>query len=178
PGDVAAHVAVAHLFGEPASKRRVEGDLSLTPALPQFSRYPDYRFQVGEVLKEPYREHLAAATTDDKGNAELALDLTPFTGRAYRVNVLARAFEAEGGRSVAAQNSVIVSEAPYLVGVKADGDLTFVSRGSMRQVRLLAVNQELAPVGADKLTVEWVQRKYVSVLTQQDNRTFKYVSRL
>ena len=95
-----AIVNVAHLFGEPASGRRVEGEMSLTPALPRFARYPDYRFQIGETLPEPYQEGLAAATTDASGNAELNLDLKRFVGRAYRLNVLARAFEAGGGRNV------------------------------------------------------------------------------
>jgi uncharacterized protein YfaS (alpha-2-macroglobulin family) len=49
-----------------------------------------------------------------------------------------------------------------LVGVKPDGDLTFVKRGSARQAQWLAVNQQLAPVATDSLTLEWVQRKYVS----------------
>ena len=178
PDEVKARVTVAHLFGEAATSRRVEGELSLTPALPRFARYADYRFQVGEALPEPYQERLAPAVTDDKGVAEFNLDLKRFIGRAYRLNVLARAFEAEGGRNVAAQNGVIVSDAPYLVGVKADGDLTFVQRASTREARWLAVNQQLNPVAADGLRLEWVQRKYVSVLTQQDNRTFKYVSRL
>ena len=70
PDDVKARVNVAHLFGEPASSRRVEGELSLTPALPRFARYPDYRFQLGEALPEPYQERLAATVTDDQGNAE------------------------------------------------------------------------------------------------------------
>ena len=169
---------MAHLFGEPAANRRVEGELSLTPVLPRFARYPDYRFQIGEVLKEPYHETLAATVTDDKGTAGFKLDLKRFVGRAYRLNVLGRAFEAEGGRNVAAQNSAIVSDAPYLVGVKPDGDLTFVQRASAREAHWLAVNQQLAPVAADELTLEWVQRKFVSVLTQQNNGTFKYVSRL
>jgi len=178
PDDVRARMTVAHLFGEPASNRRIEAELSLTPALPRFARYSDYRFQIGEVLKEPYRENLAATVTDDKGNADLKLDLKRFAGRAYRLNVLGRAFEAEGGRNVAAQDSVIVSEAPFLVGVKPDGDLTFVQRASARQARWIAVDQQLKPVAADTLILEWVQRKYVSVLTEQDNRTFRYVSRL
>jgi uncharacterized protein YfaS (alpha-2-macroglobulin family) len=178
PDDVKAKMTVAHLFGEPAGNRRIEGELSLTPALPRFARYSDYRFQIGEVLKEPYHESLAATITDDKGNAELKLDLKRFVGRAYRLNVLGRAFEAEGGRSVAAQNSTIVSEAPYLVGVKPDGDLTFVQRASMRQARWIAVDQQLTPVAANPLILEWVQRKFVSVLTEQDNRTYRYLSRL
>ena len=178
PDDVKARITVAQLFGEPAGNRRVDGEMSLTSALPRFARYTDYRFQIGEALNEPYHENLAAMSTDDKGMAEFNLDLKRFVGRAYRLNVLGRAFEAEGGRNVAAQNSAIVSEAPYLVGVKADGSLDFVQRASAREAQWLAINQQLAPVAADGLTLEWVQRKFVSVLTQQNNRTFKYVSRL
>ncbi len=178
PDDVKARITVAHLFGEPASNRRVEGELSLTPVLPRFAKHTDYRFQIGEVLKEPYQERLAGTVTDDKGTAELNLDLKRFVGRAYRLNVLGRAFEVEGGRMVAAQNSAIVSDAAYLVGVKPDGDLAFVRRGSERQATWLAVNQVLNPVPADGLVLEWVQRKFVSVLTQQSNGTLKYVSRL
>jgi alpha-2-macroglobulin len=178
PDDVRARVSVMHLFGEAASGRRVEGELNIAPTLPRFDRFPDYRFQIGEVVKEPYHETLAASITDDKGNAELNLDLKRFAGRAYRLNILARAFEAEGGRSVAAQNSAIVADAPYLVGVKPDGDLSFVRRSTARQARWLAVNQQIAPVAAPQLTLEWVQRKYLSVLTQQPDRIFKYVSRL
>jgi alpha-2-macroglobulin len=178
PPDVKARITVAHLFGAPAGNRRVEGELSLTPVLPRFTRHPDHRFQIGEVIKEPYHEELAALRTDEKGTAEFNLDLKRFVGRAYRLNVLGRAFEAEGGRHVAAQNSVIVADAAFLVGVKADGDLTFVKRASARQAQWLAVNQRLDPVAADKLTLEWVQRKFVSVLTQQGNGTYRYVSRL
>ena len=178
PDEVRAHVTVAHLFGEPAGNRRVESEMSLTPVLPRFGRYQDYRFQIGEALPEPLHENLAPTITDDKGNADLKLDLRRFVGRAYRLNVLARAFEAEGGRNVAAQNSAIVSDAPYLVGVKADGNLSFVRRTSSHQAHWLAVNQQLMPVAADNLTLEWIQRKYVSVLTQQPDQTYKYVSRL
>lgn len=178
PDDVSARVHADHLFGEPASGRRVEGEMSLTAALPQFRRYPDYRFSVGEPLTEPYQQALAATVTDPQGNARFELDLRRFVGRAYRLNVLARTFEAEGGRNVAAQNSVIVSDASYLVGVRADGDLSFVPRGGGRDVRWLAVNQRLEPMAADNLSLEWVQRRFVSVLTRQANGTHRYVSQL
>jgi hypothetical protein len=46
-----------------------------------------------------------------------------------------------------------------------------------RQAHWLAVNQQLTP-SPPQLTLEWVQRKYLSVLTQQPDRTYKYVSRL
>jgi uncharacterized protein YfaS (alpha-2-macroglobulin family) len=176
--DVAAKVHADHLFGEPATGRRVEAELSLTSVLPRFAKYPDYRFQIGEGLQEPYAETLAETVTDDKGDARVTLDLKRFVGRAYRLNLLARVFEAEGGRNVAAQNTAIVSDAPYLLGVKADGDLSFVPRGTARASQWLAVNQHLAPVATDQLTLDWVQRKYVSVLTRQGNGTLRYVSQL
>jgi uncharacterized protein YfaS (alpha-2-macroglobulin family) len=176
--DVKARVTAAHLFGEPASNRRVEGELNLSPVLPRFTPFPDYRFQIGEVVKEPLQEALQASVTDNNGVAQLNLNLERFTGRAYRLSILARVFEAEGGRSVAAQNSAIVADVPYLVGVKPDGDMSFVRRNSTRQARWLAVNQQLTPVAAAKLTLEKVQREYLSVLTQQEDGTYKYVSRL
>jgi uncharacterized protein YfaS (alpha-2-macroglobulin family) len=178
PADIHARITVAHLFGAAAGGRRVEGELTLTPVLPRFQRYPDHRFQVGEALKDPYHETLAALTTDDAGTAEFPLDLKRFVGRAYRLNVLGRAYEAAGGRNVAAQNSAIVSDAAFLVGVKPDADLSFVRRGAARQAHWLAVDQQLNHVAADGLTLEWVQRKFVSVLTQQGDGTLKYVSRM
>jgi uncharacterized protein YfaS (alpha-2-macroglobulin family) len=178
PSELKAHVSVAFLFGEPAANRRVESEITLTPTLPHFSRYEDYRFSIGEALNEPFHESLTPTVTDDKGATDLKIDLGRFVGRAYRINVLARAFEAEGGRNVAAQNSAVIADAPYLVGVKPDGDMSFVRRASARHARWLAINQQLTPVAADQLTLDWVQRTYVSVLTQQPDQTYKYVSRL
>ena len=178
PDDVKARVAVNHMFGDAATDRRVEGELSLTPAIPRFAQFPDYRFQIGEALPEPYHEQLQPQKTDAQGIAEFSLDLKRFVGHAYRVNVLARAYEAEGGRDVGAQNSAIVSSSSFLVGVKPDGDLAFIGRGLARTARFLAVNQQLAPVAAEGLSLEWVQKKYVSVLAQQPDHTMRYVSRL
>ena len=49
-----SRVTSPQLFGEPAGNRRVEGELNVSPVLPRFDQYPDYRFQIGEVVKEPY----------------------------------------------------------------------------------------------------------------------------
>ncbi|HWF08765.1 MAG TPA: alpha-2-macroglobulin, partial [Bryobacteraceae bacterium] len=178
PSEVKGRVTASLLSGEPAVNRRAEGEVSLVAALPAFSRYPDYRFQVAEFQNEPYRENLAQQTTDDKGNATLTIDLDRFTGKAYRLSMLARIYEAGGGRNVAAQSSVIVSDSPWLVGIKPDGDMSFVRRDTARSAHWIAVNQQLDPMAAENLTLEWVQRKYVSVLTEQPNKTYKYVSRL
>ena len=179
PDDVKARITVVHLFGdagEQSSRRgRAEPDAGAAQVC-ALRRLP----LLGSARSSRSRTTNASppTVTDDKGTAEFNLDLKRFVGRAYRLNVLGRAYEAEGGRNVAAQNSAIVSEAPFLVGVKPDGDLTFVRRTSARAAHWLAVDQRLAPVAADGLTLEWVQRKFVSVLTKQNNGTLQYVSRL
>src|SRR5439155_26162022 len=100
PDDVKPRAMVAHLFGEPATGRRVEAEMTLTAVLPTFARYPEHRFQVGESIGEPFHESLPATVTDDKGDARFRPDLGRFTGRGYRLNLLVRAFVAEGGRNV------------------------------------------------------------------------------
>ena len=176
PEEVKAKIEVAHLFGEPAGNRRVEGEMSLTPVLRRFSKHTDYRFQIGEGLPEPYHETLAPGVTNDAGILEFNLLLDRFVGRAYQLNVLARAFEAEGGRSVSAQASAIISDAAFLVGIKPDGDLRFVRRSSQRRAHWIAVDRQLNLVAASGLTLEWVQRQFVSVLTQQGDQTYRYIS--
>src|SRR5439155_10367788 len=90
PEDVKPRAVVAHLFGEPASGRRVEAEMSLTAALPRFARYPEHRFQVVESLNERVHESLPATVTDDKGIATFRPDPGRLTARPYRLSLLAR----------------------------------------------------------------------------------------
>ncbi|WP_137937154.1 MG2 domain-containing protein [Chitinivorax sp. B] len=177
PADVKAQIKAMHLFGAPAAGRRVEGEIGLSPVLPAFAKYRDYAFYDTSLLSEGVQDKLPATTTDDQGEATLPLDLQRFGAATYRLNFLAKVFEAEGGRNVASQTSVLVSSAPYLMGVKTDGDLGYINRGAARSSRWLAVDRKLQSIAATELKLEWVQRKFVSVLTKQDSGTYKYVSR-
>ena len=89
---------------------------------------------------------------------------------------VAQGFEAAGGRSVSAESSILVCPMPYLVGFKADGDLHYVAKGTKRAVALIAIDHEAKKVPVNGLTMAWVERKYVSVLTKQQNGTYKYES--
>ncbi|WP_051711147.1 alpha-2-macroglobulin family protein [Andreprevotia chitinilytica] len=178
PDEVIAQVQAMQLFGAPAAGRRVEAEVALNPAIPAFTKYPDYRFSDLASLQEPFRDQLAPATTDDKGNATLALNLTRFARATYRLHLTARVFEAGSGRGVAAESATLVSSAPYLVGVKADGPLDYVNRGAKRAANWIAIAPDLKSVAADKLTNNWVERRYVSVLVKQPDGTYRYQSRL
>jgi len=178
PDQVVAKVTAMHLFGAPASGRRVTAKMSLSPTLAAFDRYPDYRFRLNDSLEEASSEDLAETTVDDNGQAVLDLNLQRFANSTYRLQVMTQVYEAEGGRNVAAQSALLVSAAPYLVGVKSQDSLSFVAKDAPRQVQWLAVAPDLTPVAVDGLTSEVVEHRYVSVLVKQSNGTYKYESRI
>lgn len=177
PKDLKALVNVQNLFGTPAENRNVRAELTLSPAYPAFRGFSDYKFYDPQRAKEGYNEPLKAQTTDAKGNAEFDLDLGKYAQATYRIEFLARAFEPEGGRSVAADCAVMVSDMDYLLGYKADGALNYVSRASKREVSLIAINPQAQKTRVSGLTLQLVERKFVSVLSKQSNDTYKYESR-
>ncbi|MGO8972603.1 MAG: alpha-2-macroglobulin [Steroidobacteraceae bacterium] len=177
PGDLKAAVNVQNLFGTPAEHRRVEATLTLTPAFPAFRSLPDYRFCDPQRAKEGYNDTLRAVETDTQGNVTFDLGLQKYAKATYRVNLLARAFEPEGGRSVTADAATLVSELPFLVGFKADADFGFLSRDSKHTVSWVAIDPNAKKTAAAGLTLSRVETKYISVLTKQNNGTYQYESR-
>ncbi|MBK9607277.1 MAG: alpha-2-macroglobulin [Betaproteobacteria bacterium] len=177
PQDLKARINLQNLFGTPAENRRVTGTLTLSPAYPAFAGFRDYTFYDPQRAKEGVTEQLKDAKSDDKGEAEFDLNLGRFARATYRLHFLAQGFEADGGRGVTAETAQLVSNMPWLVGYKADGDLGYVSRGAERRVDFIAIDAQAKRTAVDNLTIQQVERKFVSVLTRQDNGTFKYESR-
>lgn len=177
PDNLKATISVANLFGTPAQDRRVEASLSLTPAFVSFPSYRDYQFYDPQRAKESFNDKLSDGKTNDRGEAEFDLHLERFAAATYRLHLLARAFEPEGGRSVATETGVMVSSLPYLVGVKPDGELDYVAKNATRKLHLIAIDPKAKKTAVDKLTLALIERKYVSVLTKQDNGTYKFQSR-
>ena len=177
PLDLKATVNVQNLFGTAAEHRRVEAELTLTPAFPAFRALPDYRFYDPLRAKEGYSDKLAEIETDTQGNAHVDLGLQKYARATYRVHLLARAFEPAGGRSVTADAAVLVSDMPFLVGFKADGDLEYIARSSKRVVSWVAIDPNVKPQAAEGLKLLRVESQFVSVLTKQPNGTYLYESR-
>jgi alpha-2-macroglobulin len=94
----------------------------------------------------------------------------------YRLRFIAEGFEPEGGRSVVAEATAIVSPAPYLIAYQPDGDLEYISKDALRSVSLIAVDPKLQTVAAPKLTAELIEFRFVSVLTRQENGTMAFQS--
>jgi uncharacterized protein YfaS (alpha-2-macroglobulin family) len=177
PQDLKANISLQNLFGTPADARRVTATMTLQPALPSFPQWRDYQFHDPQYAKEGFTEPLAETKTNDKGEAEFDLNLARFARATYRLHVVAQGFEADGGRGVSAESATLVSNMPFLVGYKADGDLNYVSRASKRSVELIAIDPAAKKTDAKDLKLVHMERKFVSVLTKQSNNTYKYESR-
>ncbi len=177
PKDLKTRVNVQNLFGTPAPNRRVDAALTLAPAFPAFRSYPDYSFFDPSRAKESFRADLETGTTDDQGNAEFALGLQRYAQATYQLHVLVKAFEPEGGRSVAAEASALVSDRPYLVGSRADGDVAYITRNGVRNVSFIAIDPHAKKKAVGDLRLARIERKVVSVLVKQHNGLFKYESR-
>ncbi|MES2297592.1 MAG: alpha-2-macroglobulin [Pseudomonadota bacterium] len=177
PQDLSAKVNVQNLFGTAAPERRVEAQLTLSPAYPAFPSYPDYTFSDPQRAKEKFQDNLAKASTDAQGNVELPLGLQRYAQATYQLYLVAKAFEPEGGRSVSAEAGALVSDRPYLVGYKVDGELDFITRNGVRNASFIAIDPKAKKTAVDKLKLVRIERRVVSVLVKQPNGTLKYESR-
>ena len=177
PKDLKTRVNVQNLFGTPAPNRRVDAALTLAPAFPAFRSHPDYSFFDPSRAKESFGADLEKGTSDDQGNAEFDLGLQRYAQATYQLHVLVKAFEPEGGRSVAAEATALVSDRPYLVGSKADGDVGYITRNGVRNVSFIAIDPNAKKKAVGDLRLARIERKVVSVLVKQHNGLFKYESR-
>lgn len=177
PKDLRTLVNVQNLFGTPAPNRRVDAALTLTPAFPAFRSYPEHSFFDPSRAKESFRADLEKGSSDDQGNAEFVLGLQRYAQATYQLHVLVKAFEPEGGRSVAAEASALVSDRPYLIGSKADGDVGYITRNGVRNVNFIAIDPNARKKAVGDLRLVRMERKVVSVLVKQHNGLFKYESR-
>ena len=176
PDKLKAQVNLQNLFGTPAANRRVTGEMTLTPAYPAFPSYRDFSFYDPQRAKEGVKESLVDGTTNEKGETEFDLNLSRFTRATYQLHIVANGFEAEGGRSVASETAQLVSSMPYLIGFKPDGDFAYLSKDTQHGADLVAINPQAQKIAINNLTVTHFERKYLSVLTKQNNGTYKYES--
>jgi hypothetical protein len=176
PKDLAGLVTLRNLFGTPATARRVAASITLSPAYPAFRDYADYRFYDPVHAKNGFSERLKDSATDGNGEARFDLNLERFDKSTYRLSFVAEGYEAAGGRGVVSESAILVSPLEYLIGSKPDGDLRYLHKGSSHGVELIAVNPGLKKIRVEGIKAHLVELRYVSVLAQQPDGTFKYES--
>lgn len=178
PDGLKAVVDVQNLFGTPAQDRRVTSSLTLRPVYPRFDKYRDFMFYEDTNNSNGFNTELEEQHTDENGLATISLGLESYAPATYQLQLLAEAFEAGSGRSVAATTSSLISPYDYLIGYKSDGSLGYINRDAKRILTLIAVNPALEKIAATGLTATLLEQKYLSVLTKQSSGVYKYQSKL
>ena len=178
PSELRASIDVQNLFGTPAQDRRVASKLTLRPMYPSFDPFPDYAFYEHRQNSDGFETQLEDQTTNEQGIVDIPLDLKSYADATYQLQLLSEAFVAGSGRSVAATARVLVSPYDYLVGVKTDGDLGYINRGSVRNLNVIAVNPSLQQIALPDLKLVLIEQKYISVLTKQNSGVYKYQSKM
>jgi uncharacterized protein YfaS (alpha-2-macroglobulin family) len=176
PAGLKGLVNLMNLYGTPAVNHRIAAEVELSPATPAFKQYEDYTFFDPAKAEKSFTESLPDAVTNEKGDAEIDLNLGRFDKATYRLTFAVEGFELEGGRSVGSTSSVLVSPLTYLVGYKPDGDLSFIHKGSSRSVDLIAIDPSLKKIAVKGLKAQIIEERYVSVLTKQSSGVYKYQS--
>ena len=176
PDSLSARVTLKNLFGTPAGGRRVTATMQLTPGFPALRGFEDYRFSDPQRATETTSEDLPAATTDAAGEAEFRLGLERYARATYRLRLITEGYEAEGGRSVTAEAGAVVSNQPFLVGYKPDGDLRYLHKDAERSVQFVAVGPDGRRHGVRRLRIARLRVTFVSVLARQYDGTYRYQS--
>ncbi len=176
PQDLKTIVTVRNLFGTPARGNEVKSQIDLTPGHQYFRQYRDFTFSDPYSAKNSYNEFLGTKITDDEGKSEFPLDLAKFEKATYNLRFYTEAFEKGSGRNVSAETSVYISPLPYMIGYKADGNLGYIQRDTVRMINLIAIDPKLEKTAVQDITASLTELRYVSALVKQPNGVYKYQS--
>ncbi len=173
-------VSLQNLFGMPAQNRPVTGRVIIKPTKFIFSQYKNYSFS-DPYIDETKRnisldEMLPKQETDADGLAIFNIDLQQFSQGSYSLRFVAEGFELGGGRSIVANNVVLISPLSELVGYKVDGRLDYIHVNSKREINFIAINKTLERIDKSELTLHILHSENISTLVKQHNNTYKYQS--
>src|SRR5437899_2815923 len=180
PNDMRASIALANLYGTPATDRRVTGKVELAPAEFSFPEFKDFTFFDPLIDEKKTRTEqtvdLGEKKTDNDGHTEFELQLERFADSTYSMRLIAEGFEGEGGRSVTGYVNALDSALPHVVGYKAEGDLRYIDANKPRALDLIAVDSQLNRIAVENVTLNVIAQEYVSVLKKQENGNYVYES--
>ncbi|XPV70443.1 MAG: alpha-2-macroglobulin family protein [Halarcobacter sp.] len=174
--DLKAEVNLSNLFGLPAQNRNIRANATIIPVAFHFEKFKSYKF-IPAHLNEKIRHYKNISfndiKTDDKGYASFDVQL-PYERGEFRVDFNAEGFEPDGGRSVSANASTLVSDADYIIGVKADGDLSYLKKDQDRTLDFIVVDSKLNKINLKNLKLELLENQNLSVLTKQKDGRYRY----
>jgi hypothetical protein len=175
PKDLKLSISAFNLYGKPATDRVARSKIRIRATDVYFKKWKDYYFNVPKPTQIEINDSLPDVKTNDNGEAEWKLSLDQLERSLYRLNIDSEVFETEGGKSVKAQLSQLVSEQDYLLGYRSDLlDLSFIKKDVAAQIDVLTVDSKLDPVAVADISVDLIEKKPTSVLMKLPNETYAY----
>lgn len=178
PKDLKLNLTAFNLYGKPATERVAKSRLRIRAADVYFKKWKDYYFNVPKPNQLEIQDSLPDLKTNGNGEAEWTLNLDSLEKSIYRMNVDSEVFETEGGKSVKAQLSQLVSNQDYFLGFKAAqgsvSDFSFIKKSVPASLDLITVNSKLEAVASKDIEVTMIEKKPTSILTRLPNDTYAY----
>ncbi len=185
--NIRATVSLQNLFGTPATDRRISATATLRPIEFTFPEYKQYTFtpnfqtdhgvsENAPAHRQTYTASIPDVQTDDAGHAILDVKFdAPIPVGTYMLALNIRGFEsAVSGKSVNTAIVTRVSDAEFLVGYKSNTDLKYINRGADASVNLIAIDNNVAQVSADDMTMRLIRRENLTSLIKDGDGYYKY----
>lgn len=167
-----------NLYGEPAAEHRAQAVLRTEKSRLSFPGYEDYTFYEAAGFEgESQSLDMPAAYTDAKGIARFALPLGRLQAGTLRGAVQIEGFEPAGGRAVTRQLESLFSPLEVALGYKPEGqanNLDYIPQNAPASLRLLVLNNDLAPVNMPGAEVVFSARRYVNSLVTDAKGMYRY----
>ena len=182
--NLTANVALTNLYGTPATNRRISATATLRPSDFKFAQYSGFTFtqniksntakQLAQNL-ETFVTEANDVRTDENGNAvvNLTFDREIPTGT-YMLTVRIDGFDGGDGKSIQTAITSRATNLDYLVGYKAESDISYIKRNDVRNVQFIAIDQNTLPIDLDNLTMRLVRRDNLTSLIKDMTGQYKY----
>lgn len=173
-----AEISLHNLYGNPAADHTLRASYTLSPTDFHFKEFSGYVFR--DPLRDVTRpthvpsESLPNISTDENGSGNFTVNLNRFAAGTYNLRLNIDGLGAGGGRGVSTSLQALVSPNDYLLGWKTDSRLEYIAKGTHHEIRFIAINNELQPIGLQNLQMRLARRRYVSNLVEMPNGTYRY----
>ena len=181
-----ANVSLRNLFGTPATNRRISARATLHPVEYSFNKFNGYNFTTNFISGTGLSDNVSKRArtfsidlpdvrTDENGNADFDINFEnniPYGTYMLTLNV--RGFESNSGQSVQTNITTRVSDAKYLVGWRANDDLSYINRNALRKINLIAIDNTATQIATNDLTLRTIRREKQTTLVKDYNNFYKY----
>ncbi len=186
PDNITANVGLRNLFGTPATHRKISAHAVLRPTIFTFEQYSNYIF-TGNFIPDTglaentvrsgqtFTAEIQDVRTNNDGAATLDIKFDrDIPDGTYALSLNVRGYEGDSGKSVQTNITTRVSSAKYLIGYRANSNLSYVNRDATRNINIIALDHTGAKTTATDLTLRLIKRENLTSLVKDYNDYYKY----